>query len=207
MENSFFSGSKGVKKILRVGNRIPWHYFVKSGIGQSDLTEHAGSYDRALRECGIENYNLIGYSSLIPATAERISSPPKSYTHGAVLEGITAVSTARKDERATAGLISGWVYDDTDVKIGGLVAEHRENFEPHEAEKNLRESLDEMFHDRYPESYKLKDEEILGLESFVPEKKFGTAMVVLGFTDYAYPVLGEVRVNGLKEPKPLLKQL
>ena len=34
---------------ILVGNRIPKDYFVTSGIGESDITVHAGSYHLALK--------------------------------------------------------------------------------------------------------------------------------------------------------------
>jgi arginine decarboxylase len=178
------------KKHLIVGNRIPRTYFVTSGTGESDLATHAGSYDRALRKAGIENFNFVQYSSLIPPEARRVELP-RDYHFGSVLEGIMAVSTVKRGERATAGLIVGWVFDETGKKIGGLVAEHNKNFEPDNARKHLEACLNEMFVDRYPEGYELKDVEILGVESFIPKKKYGTALVVLGFLDYYYPILEE----------------
>ena len=48
------------------GNRIPKDFFITGGIGQSDITVHAGSYHLALREAGIEPYNIMVYSSKLP---------------------------------------------------------------------------------------------------------------------------------------------
>ncbi len=176
------------KKFLVIGNRIPKSYFVTSGTGESDLAKHAGSYDRALRKAGIENFNFVPYSSLIPPEAKRVDLP-KNYHFGSVLEGIMAVSTVKRGKRATAGLIVGWVYDESGNKVGGLVAEHNKNFEPEDARKHLKDCLHEMFEERFPKNYQLKEEEILGIESFVPKKKYGTALVVVGFLDYYYPIL------------------
>ena len=44
---------------LVVGNRIPKDYFVTSGIGESEITIHAGSYHVALRDAGIEKQNIM----------------------------------------------------------------------------------------------------------------------------------------------------
>ena len=77
---------------LVIGNRRPIEYFVTSGKGQSDLTDHAGSYDRALRDAGVENFNFIQYTSLIPPDAKKVDIP-KEYSFGSVLEGIMSVST------------------------------------------------------------------------------------------------------------------
>ena len=38
---------------MLLANRIPKDFFITSGIGESDLAIHAGSYHLALREAGI----------------------------------------------------------------------------------------------------------------------------------------------------------
>lgn len=85
-----------------VGNRIPRDYFVTSGIGESDITIHAGSYHLALKNAGIEMCNIITYSSILPGIAREIEKP-RGLTHGSVMESIMAVSTAEKGGRATWG--------------------------------------------------------------------------------------------------------
>ena len=59
-----------------VGNRIPKDYFITSGIGQSDIAVHAGSYHLALKDAGIEMANIMTYSSILPGMATEITRPP-----------------------------------------------------------------------------------------------------------------------------------
>ena len=67
------------------GNRIPKDFFITSGIGESDITIHAGSYHLALKEAGIEMCNIIAYSSILPKIATEIEKP-KELVHGSVLK-------------------------------------------------------------------------------------------------------------------------
>ena len=51
------------------GNLIPNTFFTTKGSGESDLEKHAGSYHMALYDAGIADYNIMVYSSVLPATA------------------------------------------------------------------------------------------------------------------------------------------
>ena len=95
---------------MLVGSRIPKDYFIAKGKGQSDITVHAGSYHLALRDAGIEMCNIMTYSSILPAVAAVVEKPER-LVHGSVMETIMAVSNKKKGERATAGIMYGWLYD------------------------------------------------------------------------------------------------
>jgi hypothetical protein len=61
-----------------LGNRIPYEYFITKGKGESNagsegLPYETGSYDAALNNAGIENCNVIEYTSVIPTEAKQIS--------------------------------------------------------------------------------------------------------------------------------------
>ncbi len=61
-----------------VGNRVPSKYFITHGAGESDagskfLPAETGSYDAALNDAGIENANIVKYTSVIPTEAKEIS--------------------------------------------------------------------------------------------------------------------------------------
>ena len=174
---------------LLIGNRIPRDYFIAMGKGESDITIHAGSYHLALREAGIEMCNIMCYSSILPSIANRIERPEK-LEHGSVMETIMAVSDAEKDQRATAGIIYGWLYDrETGAKYGGLVCEYSGHAPLAQAEEQLRASLNELYINGYDDRFRLGDEYFIS-ESFVPEKKYGTALVALCFVNYLFPVQG-----------------
>ena len=68
-------------------NRIPKDYFVAKGKGQSDITVHAGSFHLALKDAGIEAYNIMTYSSILPGIAQEIAKP-ETLPHGCVMAGV-----------------------------------------------------------------------------------------------------------------------
>ena len=68
------------------------------------------------------------------------------------------------------------------------MCEHNGNYEVEEIEKLLRLSLDELYYNGFSEDFRLEDISI-NIESFVPEKKYGTALVAICFTSYLYPVI------------------
>jgi len=175
------------KKIL-FGNRIPKDFFVTSGTGQSDITVHAGSFHLALKDAGIESYNIMSYSSIMPAIATQIEKP-KELPHGCVLETIMACANADQGHRATAGIIIGWLYDkETGEGYGGLVAEYSEGGTEEHAKEILRKSLDELYLNGFSEKFELRDIQTM-VRSFVPEKKHGSALVALCFTSYEHPII------------------
>lgn len=181
----------GSVKGLIVGNRIPREYFTTKGTGESDITIHAGSYHLALKQAGIERANIMLYSSIMPAIAKEIEKPYK-IEHGEVMEVIMAAAHGNKGERVTAGIIYGWLYDKkTGEKYGGLVCEHNGNYSIEEIENLLKGSINELYYNGFSEDYELKDIKIM-TESFVPKKKYGTALVAICFTNFYVPVYERV---------------
>lgn len=179
---------------ILIGNRIPKDYFVTKGTGQSDIAIHAGSYHLALKDAGIEMCNIMTYSSILPKIAKQVEKP-KHITHGAVMESIMAVCTANKGERATAGIIYGWLFDkNTNEKYGGLVCENYGDFTEEALKENLMASLNELYYNGFSDQFRLENITAI-TESFVPEKKYGTALVSLCFVNYQYPI---IKVNNTK---------
>jgi arginine decarboxylase len=176
---------------LVIGNRVPRDYFVTKGTGQSDLTVHAGSYHLALKAAGVEMCNIMTYSSILPAIATEIPRPER-LVHGSVMESIFSVCTVNRGERATAGIIYGWLYDKkTRAKYGGLVCELYGDHSVKEIERRLHASIEELYFNGYSDEFRLKERHII-TESFVPTKKYGTSLAALCFVNYHYPIL---RVN------------
>ncbi len=177
-----------VSQNVVIGNRIPKDYFVTKGYGESDITVHAGSYHLALKAAGIETANIMTYSSILPSIATEIEKP--EITHGEVMETIMAVSHAKKGERATAGIIYGWLHDKkTGEKYGGLVCEHNGNYDEKEVEKRLMASINELYINGFNDRYDLRNIRML-TESFKTKKKYGTALVALCFKNYLVPIVG-----------------
>ena len=175
------------RKEILIGKRIPRDYFVTKGSGESDITVHAGSYHLALKKAGVEMCNIMTYSSIMPKIAME-KRKPKEMTHGEVLESIMAVAHCGKSERATAGIIYGWLFDKkTNEKFGGLVCEQNGSYSIKEIKKKLKESLNELYINGFSGKYNLKKIRIM-TETIVPRKKYGTALVGICFTNYVVPI-------------------
>jgi len=176
------------QKGLVIGNRIPKDYFITTGTGESEITVHAGSYHLALRNAGIEMANIMTYSSILPGIANKTKKPAK-ITHGAVIESIMAVANGHRGEQLSAGIIYGWLYDrKTGEKYGGLVCEHNGNYSEKVLNNKLEASLNELYINGFEEEYSLGKPKYI-TQSFIPNKKYGTALVAICFTNYLYPVL------------------
>ncbi|MDP4012873.1 MAG: pyruvoyl-dependent arginine decarboxylase [Candidatus Nanoarchaeia archaeon] len=172
---------------ITIGQRIPKDYFITTGVGESDITVHAGSYHLALKDAGIENCNIMVYSSILPGVATEVEHP-RQFVHGAVMETIMATATSQKGDKATAGIIFGWLYNkETNERFGGLVCEYNGNISEEEASASLNLSLQELYNNGYSEKYELRDLQLI-TRSFVVEKKFGTAIVAICFKNHIIPI-------------------
>jgi len=194
------NGKAQVKRGIVVGCPIPRKYFETSGKGESDYQVHAGSYHVALQQAGIERANIMAYSSIMPAIAQRIGREEgfRMIQHGAEMKVIQAaahVDTATGNRRATAAIMYGLLYPKSGgPTIGGLVCEYNGSAAVEEAKANLHSCLDGLYRGpdihgrRFSDEYELRDVRFLS-ETIEPKKRFGTALVVLAFVDYFVPVL------------------
>lgn len=191
----------------QIGSRIPNEYFWVIGWGESDVGIETGSYDAALHMAGIENYNVLLYSSVIPPEAVELPHLPDIH-HGSVLEGIIAVQhTDKPGTRITAGLLLAKVYRTSDSSyLGGFACEYAGNGSVEEAETNLREAMQQLFARRYkPKLYKLEFGKSV-CRTYTPEKSFGTILVGIGFSSYLVPVLkSEVQLTPSHKDKSHVK--
>ncbi|MBN1534268.1 MAG: pyruvoyl-dependent arginine decarboxylase [Spirochaetes bacterium] len=175
-----------------VGNRIPRDYFIARGKGESDITVHAGSYHLALRDAGIEMCNIMTYSSILPSIAREVERTD-DLVHGSVMETIMAVANADRGERATAGIVYGWLHErEGGGRYGGLVCEYNGVKSEREAREQLRDSLMELYENGYSERFRMGEVSMIS-ESFVPAKRYGTALVALCFLNYLIPLPGGER--------------
>ena len=100
-----------------------------------------------------------------------------------------SVCTAEKGQQASAGIIYGWLYDKkSHEKFGGLVCEHFGHYGEKELLSNLEASLNELYINGFDSRFQLRNIERY-TQSFIPEKKYGTALVALCFTNYVYPII------------------
>lgn len=168
---------------LTFRNRVPKDFFVTSGVGQSELTVHAGSFHFALHEAGIDRANIMTYSSILPAIANEVERSSATVVHGEVMESIMASQSARYGETATAGIIWGWLYDG-DTKVGGLVCEYSGSMPEAAAREHLREMITDL-HSGTFSGMRLDDVRQV-VRSITPKQMYGTALVALCFTSHEF---------------------
>jgi len=190
-----------------IGCRIPKEYFWVIGWGESDVGIETGSYDAALHMAGIENYNVLLYTSVLPPETVELPHLPDIH-HGSVLEGIIAVQhTDKPGIRITAGLLMARVYRNSDGSyLGGFACEYAGNGSVEEAEANLRQAMHQLFARRYEARfYKLEFGKTV-IRTYTPGKSFGTILVGIGFASYLVPVLKpEVEVTPSYKDKSHVK--
>ena len=193
---------------LVMGNRIPAKYFVTAGAGDTDIGPgqdpwETGSYDLALLQANIGNFNVVPYTSVLPPEAEEISlqEAEKYFHHGAVIEVIMAAQNGVKGDTLTTGVGRIYVRDRaTKESIGGFAAEYEKNYQGQEipetqaiaeAERLLKVSLLGEFERRYnPKQY-----EYYGItyetNYLYVGKKYGTSLTALAWLTYIYPYYAE----------------
>ena len=190
-----------------IGCRIPKKYFWLIGWGESDVGIETGSYDAALHMAGIENYNVMLYTSVLPPEAVELSHLPDIH-HGSVLEGIIAIQhTDKPGTRITAGVLLAKVFRNSGGGyLGGFACEYAGNGSMEEAEANLQQAMQQLFARRYKaKSYNLESGKSV-VRTYTPEKRFGTILVGIGFSSYLVPILNpEVDVTPSHKDKSHVK--
>ena len=163
-------------------NRIPKEFFITRGAGDSDNQIHAGSYHMALHEAGICEFNIMSYSSVLPATAVEIRQQDAGkMPFGSELMTIMSSVNGRRGDTISAGIILGWLYDG-ERKVGGLVCEVNGRFDANTLVIRLNASLHEL-HDRTFPTLKLKDLQTV-TRTHTVKRKYGTALCALCFTSF-----------------------
>lgn len=191
-------------KPLVLGNRIPQYYFVTSGSGDTDIGPgddpwETGSYDLALLQASLANFNVIPYTSVLPPESKEVSLEfaKQYFHHGAVVEVIMAQQNGSQGDTLTTGVGRIWVREKATGKaIGGFAAEYEKVYKGEhvaeadaraEAEKFLEISLEGEVSRRYDpsevESYGITFETNY---EFV-DKAYGTSLTALAWVTYIYP--------------------
>lgn len=201
------------------GPRIPYQAVFISGNGESENHPYTGAYHMALAKAGatlpighgIETFNIMKYSSVLPPVAEIedcTQGPSKmaetiGSVFGQVAECIEAHVECRKGDSATAGLAYAWVYVDTqqgEKKVGGFVCEYDEvNKSADDARENLTVAIDDLFN-RYIRDRRAKGDEqgyrlsekVIRTETVKPTLEFGAAVVSICFLTYIRRTLAVV---------------
>ena len=189
---------------LVFGNRIPQYYFVTSGSGDTDIGPgedpwETGSYDLALLQASLANFNVVPYTSVLPPESKEVTLEfaEQFFHHGAVVETIIAQQNGEQGDTLTTGMGRIWVREKATGKaIGGFAAEYRKVYKGQqiaedeavaEAEKFLKISLDGEVSRRYDpsqvESYGVTFE----TNYEYVDKAYGTSLTALAWVTYIYP--------------------
>jgi pyruvoyl-dependent arginine decarboxylase (PvlArgDC) len=119
---------------MNVGPLLPAKYFLTIGIGESDVQTdrnsneqtiyEANSYDAATCSAGIENVNVVEYSSLLPTSAV-ITNKPSYIPWGSILGVIRAESSGCQGELLTAAIFIIEIrYEKKMASVGYVVVEY-----------------------------------------------------------------------------------
>lgn len=195
-----------------LGNRIPHEYFITKGKGESNagsagLPFETGSYDAALNNAGIENCNVIEYTSVIPTEAKLISKEAglKRLQWGEVLEVIKAQSNGRRGSKISAAVITTAITDPNGKYLGGFACEYSGSGSRTEAEQSLALSIGGMIKRRgygnvvgqikmykdnkTDKNYIIHPGKIFEYDFLDVKEEHGSVFVALCFISYIYPNL------------------
>jgi len=187
---------------MRTKCRIPTLYFVTSGAGQSSAetgSDHyeTSAYDMALLDGGIENFNVMTYTSVLPPEAKEIKLEQAKKLglvhHGAVLETIKAQMEGVEGEHLCAGIGTCQVYvvddDGNREHLGGFAAEYEGHGSKEKAKAILKKDLEGIVERRYkgdPRTFDIVDVTYYTRDIIV-DAAYGLVYVALCFVEYEYP--------------------
>lgn len=195
-----------------LGNRIPYEYFITKGKGESNagsegLPYETGSYDAALNNAGIENCNVIEYTSVIPTQAKEISKEEgiKRLQWGEVLECIKAQANGRRGQKISAAVITTSITDPKGKYLGGFACEYSGNGTKEQTEESLGDSITGMIKRRgygsiqgkitlYKDNvtdkgYKIHPGNKFEYDYLDVKEEHGSVFVAICFVSYRYPIL------------------
>jgi pyruvoyl-dependent arginine decarboxylase len=193
-----------------LGNRIPYEYFLTNGHGDSDagsegLPYETGSYDQALTNAGIQNVNVIEYTSVIPTGAKEISKEEglARIKWGEVMECIKAQKNGERGSFISAAVMTTSVYNPSGKYLGGFACEYSGSGDRKSCEKSLTESIVgiierrglgniigecKMYSDNFTDKgYKFHPGKNFVYDSLHVKKHHGSVFSAICFISYLYP--------------------
>ena len=207
-----------------LGNRVPYEYFITKGKGESNagsagLPYETGSYDAALNVAGIENANVIEYTSVIPKDAKQISREEglKRITWGEVLECIKAQSNGKRGSKISAAIMTTTITDPNGQYLGGFACEYSGSGTRKDAEDSLASSIKGMIQRRgygvikgetklYEDTvtdtgYKIHPGAVFEYENLDVKEEHGSVFTAICFVSHKYPVLSKQRPSKQRPSK------
>jgi pyruvoyl-dependent arginine decarboxylase len=201
-----------MNNFLVLGNRVPYEYFLTKGRGESNagsegLPYETGSYDAALNDAGIQNTNVIEYTSVIPVGAKQISKEEglKRLNWGEVLECIKAQSNGKRGEHISAAVMTTTIIDPKGNYLGGFACEYSGSGTKKEAEDSLIISISgmikrrgfgnikgetKMYKDNITDTgYIIHPGKIFHYDDIKVKEEHGTVFTIICFVSYRYPYL------------------
>ena len=204
--------------MIILGNRVPYEYFITTGKGESaagseGLPYETGSYDAALNDAGIQNTNVIEYTSVMPTEAKEISKEEglKRIQWGEVMECIKAQSNGKKGSKVSAAVMITTITDPKGKYLGGFACEYSGSGIRKAAEVSLLQSIAGMIKRRGYGSIKgelqiYKDNKtetgfiihpgkIFVYEHMDVVEEHGTVFAVICFVSYKFPTLMKTKTK------------
>ncbi len=196
-----------------VGNRVPYRYFLASGQGESDagskgLPAETGSYDAALNSAGIEDANIVKYTSVVPPGAKEMSHEEgtRSIRWGEVMEAIMGQANGKAGDTISAAVMITSVHNAKGQYIGSFACEYSGNGTENEAKKALGLSISGMIERRgygktatadigvgatrtTDSGYKSHPGQKFVWSSMDVKKKHGTVLAAICFREYQVPII------------------
>ena len=204
--------------MIILGNRVPYEYFITPGKGESaagseGLPYETGSYDAALNDAGIQNTNVIEYTSVMPTEAKEISKEEglKRIQWGEVMECIKAQSNGKKGSKVSAAVMTTTITDPKGKYLGGFACEYSGSGTRKDAEVSLSQSIAGMIKRRGYGSIKgelqiYKDNKtdtgfiihpgkIFVYEHMDVVEEHGTVFAVICFVSYKFPTMMKTKTK------------
>ncbi len=191
------------------GPRIPTTYFVTTGVGESDQgippdPYETFSYDIALLDAGIENFNVVYYTSVLPPESKEVpmDAVKPYFRHGAVLESILAKAGGKKGDTVAAGVGRVWAADADGKPVGGFAAEYervydQKEVDPETARKEAVKQLTaSLKHELTIRGLKQRGDMKFDTTSLYIRKNYGMALAALGFVGFIYPDEAPIKKDG-----------
>ncbi len=206
---------RAAQRFMTLGSKIPYEYFLTSGAGESDagskgLPFETGSYDAALAAAGIEDANIVEYSSVIPTEAVDIGRERgiRTIAWGEKLEAIMARANGKKGQTITAGVMTATVFDTNRNYLGGFGVEYSGPGDKKVVEEKLlvsiRGLIERRGYGKLPEKTNLYEDNTTDRGYTVhPGSKFvwstidpitkdhGSALAAICFVSFKVPVLSD----------------